>query len=702
MAEGVSRVRGTQIAIVLLVLAMSSIAAALFILYRVNQVAQWDRDYITLAVDSSAVAENIARLADDITRGLAPDTRNMEGLRLTFEDNLYALREGDEFINLPAAPPPLQDKIDALEAEFQPMSDAIDQILDRRAAYVLIQQEASAIAATVPEVTAPLETAIATLAARRAPAEQLTLLTGLVIGANNLVEQAHAVTRQGYDADALAAELEAAVTTLSSVLEQLVSARGLGFTPGRTPAADAALADALAGMQRIQASAATTVDEAAELATVQAAAAEISRLRNNVKFTAENNVQQSFIEYRDGRTLEAIYGYVLGGVTVVLLVIFVTVLLRQARARARELEEADAAQQEAILRLLDEITTLADGDLTVDVTVTEDFTGAIADSINYTIDTLRSLVGTITATSDEITQSASGTEAVTQQLNVASRRQTDEINSVSEAIGDMSESMQQVSHRADELAKDAQTSVETAHSGSETVRRTVDGMTTLRDQIQETAKRIKRLGESSQEIGNIIEFINDIAEQTNTLALNASIQAAMAGEAGRGFAVVAEEVQRLAERAGNATRQIETLVKTIQADTNEAIVSMERSTTNVVSNAQLSEEAGEALDRIEASSNDLSRLILDISKDARAQTQSAADLAGRIEVIQDIAGQTQVASDTTASAVSNLNALSVKLRESVAGFKLPSSEEFDEGAFDDTVIDASGVEDDSGDERDAA
>ena len=176
----------------------------------------------------------------------------------------------------------------------------------------------------------------------------------------------------------------------------------------------------------------------------------------------------------------------------------------------------------------------------------------------------------------------------------------------------------------------------------------------------------------------------------------------MAGEAGRGFAVVAEEVQRLAERAGNATRQIETLVKTIQADTNEAIVSMERSTTNVVSNAQLSEEAGEALDRIEASSNDLSRLILDISKDARAQTQSAADLAGRIEVIQDIAGQTQVASDTTASAVSNLNALSVKLRESVAGFKLPSSEEFDEGAFDDTVIDASGVEDDSGDERDAA
>ena len=700
MAEGAKRVRGTRLAILLLLLAMTSIAAALFILYRVDQVAQWDRDYIALSVDSSSVAENIARLADDITRGLPPDTRNMEGLRLTFEDNIYAMREGDEFINLPPAPAPLQENIDALEAEFQPMSDAIDEILDRRAAYVLIQQEAAAIENLAPEVTAPLESAISTLATRSAPAEQITLTADLLVQVNQLPVQAAAVSQQGYDADTLATELAANVDALSAQLRQLLSGEGLGFQPARIDTVDAAVADALAGMQQIRESVTTITEEATELAVVQSAAAEISRLRNNVKFTAENNVQQSFLDYRDGRQLEALHGYVLGGITVILLVIFVTVLLRQARARARELEDADAAQQEAILRLLDEITTLADGDLTVDVTVTEDFTGAIADSINYTIDTLRSLVGTITATSDEITQSASGTEAVTQQLNAASRRQADEINSVSQAIGAMSQSMQQVSHRADELAQDAQASVETAHTGSETVRRTVDGMTALRDQIQETAKRIKRLGESSQEIGNIIEFINDIAEQTNTLALNASIQAAMAGEAGRGFAVVAEEVQRLAERAGNATRQIETLVKTIQADTNEAIVSMERSTTNVVSNAQLSEAAGEALDRIEASSTDLSRLISDISNDARTQTESATDLAGRIQVIQDIAGQTQVASDTTASAVSNLNALSVKLRESVAGFKLPSAETADaeDLDFDDTVVDPTPTDE----ERDAA
>jgi twitching motility protein PilJ len=196
-------------------------------------------------------------------------------------------------------------------------------------------------------------------------------------------------------------------------------------------------------------------------------------------------------------------------------------------------------------------------------------------------------------------------------------------------------------------------------------------MAALREQIQDTSKRIKRLGESSQEIGNIIEFINDIAEQTNTLALNASIQAAMAGEQGRGFAVVADEVQRLAERAANATRQIENLVKTIQADTNEAIISMERSTTNVVSGAKSAEEAGQALTKVETSSQELSRLIQEISVSARTQSAASTKIAGTMQVIREIAVQTSGSAGQTANAVGELNVLSEKLRESVAGFKLP-------------------------------
>jgi twitching motility protein PilJ len=286
---------------------------------------------------------------------------------------------------------------------------------------------------------------------------------------------------------------------------------------------------------------------------------------------------------------------------------------------------------------------------------------------------MRNLVGTINTTSAEITTSAANTAKIVQRMNEASERQAKEITAVTNQVVASAQSLQQVASRAEQLAQQAQNSVKIANSGSETVGRTIQGMTQLREQIQDTSKRIKRLGESSQEIGNIIEFINDISEQTNTLALNASIQAAMAGDAGRGFAVVADEVQRLAERAAQATRQIESLVKTIQADTNEAIISMERSTQNVVSGARSAEEAGGALTKIETSSEELSKLIQEISVSARNQSGTATKIAGQMQVIREIAVQTSGSAGQTAQAVTELNSLSEKLRASVSGFKLPGN-----------------------------
>jgi twitching motility protein PilJ len=212
-----------------------------------------------------------------------------------------------------------------------------------------------------------------------------------------------------------------------------------------------------------------------------------------------------------------------------------------------------------------------------------------------------------------------------------------------------------------------------AHKGGEAVRRTIDGMNAIRETIQDTSKRIKRLGESSQEIGNIVELINDIAEQTNILALNASIQASMAGEAGRGFAVVADEVQRLAERSTNATKQIEVLVRTIQSDTNEAVVSMERSTTDVVGGALLAENAGAALDEIEQVSNQIASLVQNISGSAREQASAAADVTRRTNKLKQISDQTGKATTATASAISKLSVLASQLRQTVAGFTLPNS-----------------------------
>jgi twitching motility protein PilJ len=323
------------------------------------------------------------------------------------------------------------------------------------------------------------------------------------------------------------------------------------------------------------------------------------------------------------------------------------------------------------MRLLDEIEDLADGDLTVTASVTEDFTGTIADSINYSIDQLRDLVATINHIAESVASAVQDTQTTAKQLAKASEHQATQITDASMAISDMAQSIDHVSTNAYESAKVAERSVAIANKGNEVVHNTIHGMDNIREQIQDTSKRIKRLGESSQEIGDIVNLIDDIADQTNILALNAAIQASMAGEAGRGFAVVADEVQRLAERSSSATRQIETLVRAIQADTNEAVISMEQTTAEVVRGARLAQDAGVALEEIENVSQDLAALIQGISNAAQQQTSSAGQISHTMAVIQQITSQTSADSTTTAESIGNLARMASEMRRSVSGFTLP-------------------------------
>ncbi len=340
--------------------------------------------------------------------------------------------------------------------------------------------------------------------------------------------------------------------------------------------------------------------------------------------------------------------------------------------RAAEMQRLDTDRnQQAIVRLLEEMSSLAEGDLTVQATVTEDITGAIADSVNYAVEALRKLVATINHSAVQLDAAARQTQALASHLARASSAQSKQIGSASESIGAMASSIEEVSGNAERAADVARHSVDVAHKGGDAVRRTIDGMNTIRETIQETSKRIKRLGESSQEIGNIVELISDIAEQTNILALNASIQASMAGEAGRGFAVVADEVQRLAERAANATKQIEVLVRTIQTDTNEAVVSMERSTTDVVGGALLAENAGAALLEIDQVSNQIASLVQNISASARGQATAAQNLARNMQVLREISAQSADSTNATSQAIVKLADLAAALRKSIAGFRLP-------------------------------
>jgi twitching motility protein PilJ len=346
------------------------------------------------------------------------------------------------------------------------------------------------------------------------------------------------------------------------------------------------------------------------------------------------------------------------------------VYIADSGRRAEQSERQNNSNQQAILRLLDEIGSLADGDLTARAQVTEEITGAIADSINYTIDELRRLVAGINTAAQQVTSATAEAQSTSSQLLQAAQKQAVEIQGTGQSVTQMARSMSEVSKSAGDSAKVAETSLHAAEKGAQAVQNAIRGMNDIREQIQETSKRIKRLGESSQEIGEIVQLISDITEQTNVLALNAAIQAASAGEAGRGFTVVAEEVQRLAERSAEATKHIGAIVKSIQRDTQDAVEAMERSTRGVVEGTKTADEADRALREIEQVSNQLAELIGNISNATEQQAASATRVAAAMQGILAITQLTTDGTRTTAASAQRLTELANGLRASVAGFKL--------------------------------
>ncbi len=343
---------------------------------------------------------------------------------------------------------------------------------------------------------------------------------------------------------------------------------------------------------------------------------------------------------------------------------------QQARADEEAARQLNQQNQAAILRLMNELQEVADGNLTLQATVSEDMTGAIADSINVTLEELRALLARVQQTAQRVGDACDSSRGTAADLLALAARQADDIQQTSQAVLQMAAQIHRVSQAAGESAQVAQASVQAARQGEAAVQDAIHSMQQLREQVQETSKRVKRLGESSLEIGDITELIAGITEQTQVLALNAAIQAASAGEAGRGFAVVAEEVQRLSERCGDAARQVGQLAKAVQADAQEAVHAMERSTQSVVDGARRSDAAGLALGEIRRVSLQLDELVHGISAVSGEQSVLAKGVATSIERILGITGQTRDGTQKTASAIQELDSLAGELDRAVARFRI--------------------------------
>ncbi|MDG2525875.1 methyl-accepting chemotaxis protein [Stenotrophomonas sp. HITSZ_GD] len=567
-----------------------------------------------------------------------------------------------------------------LKSTWTPLGKSAEQVIASEPAVLALAGNADRFTGAVPQLQAQLNEVVRAMTVSGAPASQIYNTLQQVVVAGTMARRVTEMRAGGAGAAASGDALARDSVVFSQMLEGLRNGNEeLGIVAVKNPAALSALEQSQAQWATMKKDVDAILASSRNLFAAQSSAAAITGGSGKMLDDSKKlfDAFSAFGSVRDTRLFPNLWLGVLSGGILVLSIIGLVWSMVRARSREQELRlqtqvEFNSRNQQAIMRLLDEISSLGEGDLTVKASVTEDMTGAIADAINYAVDELRHLVTTINDTSAKVAVSSQETQATAMQLAEAAGHQASQITTASERINEIAASIEQVSRNSTESAEVAQRSVVIAAEGAGVVRETIQGMDQIRDQIQETSKRIKRLGESSQEIGSIVELINDISEQTNILALNAAVQAASAGEAGRGFAVVADEVQRLAERTSGATRRIESLVQTIQADTNEAVSSMEQTTSEVVSGARLAEDAGTALTEIERVSNALNNLIKNISIAAHQQSAAATDITQTMDVIRKITGQTSQGAGQTAESIGHLAQLAADLRRSVADFKLPA------------------------------
>jgi len=659
-------------------LLLVTIVLAVLAFAHVSRQQGYQEQYVLRVAEQRVLAQELAKYALDAARGDEKSFAPLRESRDRFAQLLGELINGAPASKLPPSPAGVANELKQLDDSWADLRANADEILVNQDAILSIGEFVGVITEFIPQLAEASDQVVRLLVQKNAKPRQIYVASRQLMLAQRIENNVKRVLEGGAATASAIDQFSQDAELFGRVLNGMLKGDAmLNIERVNDPEGEKKLRQVAVLFKSINDHADEIIETTPSVLPALEAATEMTQTSDTVGTAAETLLsaysRSPGLLRIGGARIDQRVVNVLGAAALVLLVLLGLALLRDARRREQGTVEQYQRNQAAIRRLLDEMGDLADGDLTVQATVTEDITGTIADSINYAIEAMRGLVQTINETAVQVSSSAQESRATAMHLAEASEHQREQITVATGTIREMNTAIEQMATDAGRSAEVAQKSLDIAAKGGETVRRTISGMDNIRDQIQETAKRIKRLGESSQEIGNIVELIEDIADQTNILALNAAMQAAMAGEAGRGFAVVADEVQRLAERATNATKQIEALVQTIQADTSEAVSSMESTTTEVVSGAKLAEDAGESLHEIEDVSRDIAGITKSIAESAGEQARQAANINDTMSVIQEITTQTTEGTNHTAESIGTLAELADDLRESVAGFRLPEA-----------------------------
>ena len=644
--------------------------------YYISLQSRYDRDYVALSSELRVLSQSLAKGSLEAVSGQFDGFSALSDARNRFDDHVSQLTLGRKKPYLPASPKAIQTEyLSRLQTTWVNVRDASDVILQSQKAIVDMHEAGRAFEQAVQQIQRESEAVISALVDEKMSPEQVHWATRQLWLTERITSNINTVLKGNEAAIRASDEFNRNVVLLGQIL--------VGLRQGSELLGIQSIdnAEALSGLSIIeevygflQQNQDYILNNSPSLFTARNAADQVASASLTL-LDVSSELVEAYRRQPDQRFENQVIGYASAIFALAFLILLAYRQWLHANEQYEESRQQNEHNQQAILRLLDEMDALAEGDLTTEVTVSEAFTGAIADAVNYTIGSLRSLVSTISSASVQVSRSARTAKHTAEQLTAATGNQVKQIAKASNAIKSMAGSIGQVTESADESAKVAEKSLTIAKKGAEMVQNTIFGMDNIRDQIQETSKRIKRLGESSQEVGDIVSLISDISDQTNILALNAAIQAAMAGEAGRGFAVVSDEVQRLAERAVSATKQIEALVSTIQSDTKEAVISMEQTTMEVVKGAYLAQDAGVALEEIEEVSINMADIVKTISNIAGEQAQSSTQVAEIMTALQETTKQTTDGTRATVHSVGIMAELSQGLAESIAGFKLPEDEQ---------------------------